>query len=44
MGTAPKVKDEGEPCDYCERGWSKGFTACPECGLRDPDQARHSLD
>lgn len=36
MGTAPQIKTEGERCDYCERGWSKGFTACPQCGLKSP--------
>lgn len=36
MGTAPDIKTEGEKCSYCERGWSKGFTACPQCGLKAP--------
>ncbi len=36
MGTAPEVKADGERCSYCERGWSKGFTACPQCGLTPP--------
>jgi hypothetical protein len=35
-GTAPDVKAEGKECDYCRRGWSKGFAACPQCGLEAP--------
>lgn len=26
-----------ENCDYCERGWSKGFHTCPSCGTEVPD-------
>jgi hypothetical protein len=36
-GTAPEPKAEGERCDYCTRGWSKGFHTCPQCGLQIPD-------
>lgn len=37
MGNAPEIKTEGKRCSYCERGWGKGFTACPQCGLIMPD-------
>jgi hypothetical protein len=26
-----------DKCDYCERGWNKGFTSCPSCGTKCPD-------
>lgn len=34
LGTDPETKEEGELCEYCERGWGKGFTYCPQCGLK----------
>jgi len=37
IGNAPAIKAEGEQCPYCARGWSKGFDACPQCGLVCPD-------
>jgi len=25
-----------DDCDYCDRGWSKGFHTCPSCGTECP--------
>lgn len=31
------VKTDPNDCTYCERGFSKGFNVCPECGTTKPD-------
>jgi predicted amidophosphoribosyltransferase len=43
-GTAPDLKSEGKRCSYCTRAWSKGFDACPQCGLKVPADYWDSLE